>query len=205
MILKRKGINLIISAPSGVGKSTMIKRLLVEDKNLVYSISATTRPKRDNEIDGVDYYFKSQEEFYKLITTNSFIEYAEVFGHFYGTLTKDITLRLQSGLDILFDLDWQGSTVLKNKMPEDTVGIFILPPSINELERRITSRGTDKKEVIAYRMAKSRSEIAHYSDYDYIIINDRLEEALKEIKAIILAHRLRRDKIINIDNFIHSL
>lgn len=204
-ILSRRGFNLIISAPSGVGKSTLINKLLEEDNNLSYSISATTRSKRDGEKDGKHYHFKSKEEFYKLISKNAFLEYAEVFGNFYGTLEEDVKDKLDQGLDILFDIDWQGASVIKNKMPEDTIGIFILPPSIEELERRIRSRNLDDEDTILYRMAKSRSEIAHSYQYEYIIINDDLNQALTEIKAIILANRLKREKFLNLESFIKTL
>jgi guanylate kinase len=206
MNLKRKGFNLIISAPSGVGKSTIIQELLKDSKDkLTFSISATTRPMRDKEINGVNYYFKTKEEFYELIKNNSFIEYAEVFGNFYGTLVDDVKNKLESGKDIVFDLDWQGATVLKSKMPEDTISIFILPPSISELERRIRGRKTDNEDVILYRMAKSRAEISHYNEYDYLVINDDLSKAIADIKAIIEANRFRKDKFLNIEEFVSNL
>ena len=205
MTLKRKGFNLIISAPSGVGKSTIIKELLQVDNDLVFSISATTRAKRKGEVDGTNYYFKTKEEFYDLIKKNAFIEYAEVFGNFYGTLTQDVNTKLDSGKDIIFDLDWQGASVLKNKMKQDTISIFILPPSIEELERRIRYRNTDAEDVILYRMAKSRSEIAHYDEYDYLVVNDNLEKAIFEIKSIVNANRLIKDKFLNIEDFINTL
>jgi guanylate kinase len=206
MNLKRKGFNLVISAPSGVGKSTIIQELLKDSKDkLTFSISATTRPMRDKEINGVNYYFKTKEEFYELIKNNSFIEYAEVFGNFYGTLVDDVKNKLESGKDIVFDLDWQGATVLKSKMPEDTISIFILPPSISELERRIRGRKTDNEDVILYRMAKSRAEISHYNEYDYLVINDDLSKAIADIKAIIEANRFRKDKFLNIEEFVSNL
>ena len=172
---KRRGFNVIISAPSGVGKSTLIQKLLLDGKDLEYSISATTREKRSSEVDGVSYYFKTREEFYELISKNAFIEYAEVFGNFYGTLIADVEKRLDSGKDVLFDIDWQGASIVKSKMPEDTISIFVLPPSISELERRIRGRDQDSEDVILYRMAKARSEISHYYQYDYIVINDNLD------------------------------
>ncbi|MDR2008746.1 MAG: guanylate kinase [Alphaproteobacteria bacterium] len=202
---KRRGSNIIISAPSGAGKSTLVQKLLATGEDLEYSISATTREKRPSEVDGSSYYFKTKEAFYDLISKNAFIEYAEVFGNFYGTLVDDVEKRLSSGKDVLFDLDWQGATILKNKMPEDTLSIFVLPPSIAELERRIRSRKQDSEDVILYRMAKSRSEISHYYQYDYVVINDSLDVALQEIQAIILANRLKRDKLLNMEDFITNL
>ncbi|MDR0485007.1 MAG: guanylate kinase [Alphaproteobacteria bacterium] len=202
---KRRGSNIIISAPSGAGKSTLVQKILASGEGLEYSISATTREKRPAEIDGLSYYFKTKEEFYDLISKNAFIEYAEVFGNFYGTLVADVEKRLSSGKDVLFDLDWQGATILKNKMPEDTLSIFVLPPSIAELERRIRGRKQDTEDTILYRMAKSRSEISHYYQYDYVVINDSLEIAFNEIKAIILANRLKRDKLIDMEDFIKNL
>lgn len=202
---QRRGFNVIISAPSGVGKSTLIKKLLADGKDLEYSISATTRERRPSEVDGVSYFFKTREEFYDLISKNAFIEYAEVFGNFYGTLIEDIKKRLESGKDVLFDIDWQGATIVKSKMPEDTISIFVLPPSIHELERRIRGRDQDSEDVILYRMAKARSEISHYYQYDYVVINDDLDIALNEIKSIILANRLKRDKLLNMEDFIKNL
>lgn len=196
---------MIISAPSGVGKSTLIQKLLADGKDLEYSISATTREKRPSEVDGVSYYFKTKEEFYNLISKNAFIEYAEVFGNFYGTLVSDVRKRLDSGKDVLFDLDWQGASILRSSMPEDTISIFVLPPSISELERRIRGRNQDSEDVILYRMAKARSEISSYYQYDYVVINDNLDIALAEIKSIILANRLKRDKLLNMDDFIKKL
>ena len=205
MSLTRKGLNILISAPSGVGKSTLIKQIVSIDNNLKFAISVTTRPKRPQEVDGINYYFKSTEEFYELINTNAFIEYAEVFGNFYGTLHSEAQKNLNSGKDTIFDLDWQGASILKSKMPEDTISIFILPPSLTELERRIRVRNQDAEDVILYRMAKSRSEISHYSQYDYIIINDDLTKATNEIQSIILANRLRKDKFNNMNDFIKNL
>ncbi len=202
---QRKGFNVIISAPSGVGKSTLIKKIMLDGKNLEYSISATTREKRPSEVEGESYYFKTKEEFYNLISKNAFIEYAEVFGNFYGTLSADIVKRLNSGKDVLFDLDWQGASILRRSMPDDTISIFVLPPSITELERRIRNRNQDTEDVILYRMAKARSEISNYYQYDYVVINDNLNVALSEIKAIILANRLKRDKLLNMDGFIREL
>ncbi|MCL2566929.1 MAG: guanylate kinase [Alphaproteobacteria bacterium] len=202
---KRRGSNIIISAPSGAGKSTIVQKILEEGEDLEYSISATTREKRPSEVDGVSYYFKTKEEFYDLISKNAFIEYAEVFGNFYGTLVEDVEKRLSLGKDVLFDLDWQGASILKSKMPQDTLSIFVLPPSIAELERRIRNRKQDSEDVILYRMAKSRSEISHYYQYDYVVINDSLEVAFNEIKAIILANRLKRDKLLNMEEFIKRL
>jgi guanylate kinase len=204
-LLKRKGFNIIISAPSGVGKSTLIQKLLSIDSNVSFSISATTRKKRPLEEDGINYYFKSKEDFYNLIKQNAFIEYAEVFGNFYGTLTKSVEDMINAGKDVIFDLDWQGATVLKNKMPEDTISIFILPPSIEELEKRIRGRNSDEEDTILYRMAKARSEMSHYHQYDYIIINDEIQSALGEIQSIITANRLRREKFINIEDFLKNL
>ncbi len=204
-VFNRRGLNIIISAPSGVGKSTLIKKLLAMSSDLEYSISATTREKRYEEIDGVNYYFKTKAQFYELIKNNAFIEYAEVFGNFYGTLAEDINSKLEAGKDVLFDLDWQGASILRSKMPHDTISVFVLPPSIDELERRIRGRNQDSNDVIMYRMAKSRSEISHYYQYDYVIINDNIDVALSEINSIILANRLRRDKLINMKEFIESL
>jgi guanylate kinase len=206
--IKRKGLNVIISAPSGVGKSTIINQLLDSEKNvgtLSYSVSVTTRPKRANEKAGEHYNFITIEEFYKLINDNAFLEYAEVFGNFYGTIKADVEKKLVVGKDLLFDLDWQGANNVKQAMPNDTITIFLLPPSIAELERRIRWRALDKEDVILHRMAKSRSEISHCYEYDYIVVNDELDHAFQEIQSIILANRLMREKFLNLEEFVKNL
>ncbi len=199
---KRKGNNIIISAPSGVGKSTIIANLLEDFQlSLQYSISATTRVPRKGEKDGIHYHFVSQADFYNLVDNNAFIEYAEVYGNFYGTLLSDVEAKLNQGINVLFDIDWQGATALKEKMPNDTISIFILPPSVEELERRLRSRAKDKEEVIKYRMTQAKYEISHCYQYDHIIVNDSLNIAIEEIKKIIFASKLKTNRISNIKDF----
>ncbi|MGV3278845.1 guanylate kinase [Rickettsiales bacterium LUAb2] len=203
--LKRKGFLFVISAPSGVGKSTLIKHLTAIDKELKFSISVTTREQRKDEIEGVDYFFKTKEEFYQLIEQNAFLEYAEVYGNFYGTLKSEVVDKLQQGFDVIMDIDCQGATLIKDRMPEDTLSIFVLPPSIEELERRIKQRNRDTEDIIRYRMAKSRSEIAFYYKYDYIIINDNLTEATQEIHSIVKCNRKKVDRMYNLKDLVGLL
>lgn len=201
---KRRGFLFVLSAPSGVGKSTLIKNLTAIDKELKFSISVTTRPKRNDEKEGIDYFFKTKEEFYALIEKRAFLEYAEVYGNFYGTLRSEIEYRLQNGYDVIMDIDWQGATLIKDKLPNDTLTIYILPPSIDELERRIRQRNKDTEDIIKYRMAKSRNEIHFCYRYDYLIINDKLEEATENIHAIIKCNRHRVDRVHNLTEIIKS-
>lgn len=203
--IKRKGSLFILSAPSGVGKSTLVKKLTSIDKDLKPSISVTTREQRKGEVEGVDYFFKDKNEFYNLIEQNAFLEYAEVYGNFYGTLKSQVEKQLQSGFDVIMDIDWQGTTLIKDRMPDDVLSIFILPPSIDELERRLRSRNRDSDDIIRYRMAKSRSEIAFFYKYDYIIVNDTLEDAINDTLSIISCNRKRVERMYNVKEIIDKL
>lgn len=202
--IKRRGFLFVISAPSGVGKSTLIKKLVSLDNNLQFSISVTTRPKRADEEDGVDYFFKTREDFYSLIEKQAFLEYAEVYGNFYGTLKSEVNENLSNGFDVIMDIDSQGATLIKDQLPEDTLTIYILPPSIKELERRIKKRNKDTEDIIKYRMAKSRNEIHFAYRYDYLIINDKLEEAIENIHSVIQANRNRTNRMQNLKEIINN-
>lgn len=202
--IKRRGFLFVISAPSGVGKSTLIKRITGIDNNLKFSISVTTRPKRADEQDGIDYFFKTREEFYNLIEQQAFLEYAEVYGNFYGTLKSEVDSSLSKGFDVIMDIDSQGATLIKDQLPEDTLTIYILPPSIAELERRIRQRNKDTDDIIKYRMAKSRNEINFAYRYDYLIINDKLEDALENIYSVIQSNRNRVNRIQNLIEIIKN-
>lgn len=180
----------IISAPSGGGKTSLVNALLESVSNLEVSVSHTTRPMRPGEVDGEDYYFVNETTFQQLISKDSFLEYAKVFGNYYATSRVFIEEKLKAGIDVILEIDWQGSQQIRKLMP-DTVSIFIVPPSRTVLEKRLRQRAQDNEQVIAQRMFKARDEIAHYHEYDYLIINDNFAKALDDLKAIIHVRRLR--------------
>ena len=192
VILKRRGVMFVVSSPSGAGKTTLTRRLLDEDPNVEMSVSATTRPKRPGEEDGVHYYFKSHAEFESMIEAEDFLEWARVFDNYYGTPRQPVMDALSEGRDVLFDIDWQGTQQLKDKVEKDLVRVFILPPSKKELEKRLKTRAQDSDEVVAKRMAKANDEISHWAEYDYIIVNDDLEKAEQDLFTILRAERIKR-------------
>ena len=188
----RRGLLIILSSPSGAGKSTLAKRLLAWDTGMRFSISATTRAPRPGEEHGREYYFHTREEFIQMVDRGEMLEHAEVFGNFYGSPKGPVESAINGGQDVLFDVDWQGGQQVRNSaLGKHVLSIFILPPSIPELERRLISRGQDSKEVIDNRMAKSRDEISHWPEYDYVLVNDDLEATEDRLKTIISAERLR--------------
>ncbi|NBT30871.1 MAG: guanylate kinase [Rhodobacteraceae bacterium] len=203
--MTRLGLLLILSSPSGAGKSTMTKRLRVWDPSIRFSVSATTRAPRAGEVDGKDYYFRSRDDFEKMVATGEMLEHAEVFGNFYGSPRGPVTDNMNAGVDTLFDIDWQGGQQIKQAMGENVVSIFILPPSMAELEHRLRSRGQDSDEVIAGRMSKSLSEISHWAEYDYVLINDDPDKCEAELRAILTAERLRRTRQPKLTDFVRSL
>jgi guanylate kinase len=203
--IKRRGLMLVLSSPSGAGKTTLAKRLLEDDKNISGSISATTRPRRDNEEYGVDYFFLSHQEFAQWERARRFLEHATVFGNSYGTPIEHVRRTLENGRDMLFDIDWQGTQQIKRKMRKDVISIFILPPSHAELERRLRNRALDTHDVVADRMAKAADEMKHYDEYDYVVVNREVEPALAQIKAILEAERVRRTRLIGVDEFVAEL
>ncbi len=189
----RRGLLIVLSSPSGAGKTTISRMMLEADPDITMSISATTRPMRPGEVDDVDYHFVSDDEFQRMADDGEFAEWAYVFDHRYGTPRTPIKDALRDGRDILFDIDWQGSQqLLQGRWGVDLVTIFILPPSMDELERRLRSRGTDTEEVIAGRMERAAREISHWAEYDYVLVNEQVDRCLAEVKAIIVAERLRR-------------
>ncbi|GGA85832.1 guanylate kinase [Brucella endophytica] len=204
--IKRRGLMMVISSPSGAGKST-IARLLLEDKemDLSLSISVTTRPRRPSEIEGVHYHFISVREFERLRDSNALIEWAEVHGNFYGTLRETAENALADGRDMLFDIDWQGADQLQEKMPADVVSIFILPPTMRELQQRLNRRAEDTPDVIETRLRNARFEIEKWSKYDYIVINEDLNRSYASVKAIVTAERLRRDRRPGLFEFVQGL
>lgn len=201
---KRRGVLMVISSPSGAGKSTL-SRLLLEDGHLGLSISVTTRERRPSEINGVHYHFISKEEFERKRDNDELIEWAEVHGHYYGTLRETVDKALAAGRDMLFDIDYQGAQQLQEKMPDDVVSIFILPPSMKELKSRLNRRAEDAPDVIDLRLHNARGEIEHYKSYDYVIINEDLEQSFSLIKTIHLAEAMKRRRCLYIDSFVDGL
>ena len=203
--IKRRGLMLVLSSPSGAGKTTLSRKLLDSDSGIFMSVSATTRAKRPNEVDGRDYHFVSPEKFQQMVKADEFLEHATVFEHRYGTPKKPVMDALAHGGDILFDIDWQGTQQLKERAREDLVSVFILPPGHDELERRLKTRAQDSKEVVAKRMAEAASEISHWPEYDYVVVNRELDRALAQIKSILDAERSRRSRQIGVGEFVAGL
>jgi len=202
---QRRGLLIVLSSPSGAGKTTISRMLLDADNDVTMSISATTRPQRPGEVEGVDYHFVGDEEFDRLIDAGEFVEWAPVFGYRYGTPKVPVKDALREGRDILFDIDWQGTQQLKAAMGEDLVSIFLLPPSMAELERRLRERGTDSDVVIADRMARADSEISHWPEYEYVLVNSDADECLKQVWSIVAAERLKTRRQTNLVTFTRSL
>lgn len=203
--IKRRGLMLVLSSPSGAGKSTIARILLEQDKALSLSVSVTTRPKRPSEVDGVHYHFISVKEFERLRDSDALLEWAEVHGNFYGTPRDAAETALHEGCDMLFDIDVQGALQLREKVPADVVLIFILPPSFAELKTRLHRRAEDSEAVIDQRLANSAAEMAHWQDYDYVVINQDLQSAYGEVRSIVDAERLRRDRRPGLFEFVKSL
>ena len=196
---------LVLSSPSGAGKTTLSRRLLAEDNGVTLSVSVTTRKMRPGEVDGRDYHFIDRARFDALVDKGELLEWAEVFDNYYGTPRKPVMDGLAAGRDVLFDVDWQGTQQLRDKAPKDIVSIFVLPPSIPELERRLRTRAQDDYETIHRRMAKAADEMSHWAEYDYVIINRELEQAFAEVKAILAAERLKRDRQPGLSDFVRGL
>jgi guanylate kinase len=202
---RRRGLLIVLSSPSGAGKSTISRMLLSADSDETMSVSATTRTKRPGEVDDVDYHFVDDAEFDRLIAVGDFVEWAPVFGYRYGTPKVPVKDALRDGRDILFDIDWQGTQQLHAAMGEDLVRIFILPPSMAELERRLRERGTDSDEVIADRMQRAAGEISHWAEYDYVLINRDMAQCLSQVQAIIAAERMKRSRQTGLVSFVRDL
>lgn len=205
MAISRRGLMLVLSSPSGAGKTTISRRLLAEEPGIRLSISATTRPQRPGEVDGQDYFFKRPEDFRLMIDRDDLLEHAKVFGNCYGTPRAPVEAALAGGLDMLFDIDWQGTQQLQANAPQDLVSVFILPPSVTELERRLKSRAQDSDEVVAQRMAKAADEISHYPEYQYILVNEDFERSVAHVRAILAAERLKRERQIGLPDFVKGL
>ena len=203
--LKRRGILFVLSSPSGAGKTSIARYILDKDKNIKLSVSLTTRKKRKNEKDGIDYDFISKDVFEKKIKNNFFLEWATVFGNYYGTSREKVQKTLLEGNDVLFDIDWQGTQQLSDNKDFDLVTIFILPPSKTVLEKRLNNRAQDSKIEVIKRMSQASDEISHYMEYNYIVINNNLEDASNQVLSILKAERLKRKRLINLNEFITFL
>ena len=203
--IERRGLMLVLSSPSGAGKTTISRALLEREPNLVMSVSATTRPRRPGEVEGRDYFFVDPATFSEMINRRELLEHAKVFGNYYGTPQAPVEQALASGKDVLFDIDWQGTQQIAQTSRDDLVSIFILPPSVSELERRLKRRASDPADVVAARMAKASEEISHWAEYDYIIVNDDLEASLANVASILAAERLRRGRQVGLVDFVKGL
>jgi len=204
-MITRRGLMLVLSSPSGAGKTSIARSLLTRDKEINMSVSATTRPRRPGEAEGRDYYFVDEEKFKTDINKGLFLEYARVFDHYYGTPLGLVQKLLSSGCDVLFDIDWQGTQQIKAKARDDLVSIFVLPPSTAELEKRLITRAQDSAEVVAGRMARAADEMSHYPEYDYIIVNHDLDQSIDAVHTILKAERLRRSRQASLTEFMKQL
>ena len=203
--INRRGLMFVMSSPSGAGKTTLSRGLLAEDGEIVMSVSATTRAPRPGEVDGKDYYFVSVEVFGLMVNRSEFLEHAKVFGNYYGTPRAPVERSLSKGRDVMFDIDWQGTQQLRQNAGADVVSVFILPPSTQELERRLHTRAQDSDEVVGARMSKAADEMSHWAEYDYIIVNQDIEQSAAQIRAILDAERLKRPRQTGLDGFVKGL
>ena len=203
--IQRRGLMLVLSSPSGAGKTTLSRQLLDNDKQIQLSVSCTTRQKRPGEKDGVDYRFVDTATFRGMIERKQFLEYAEVFGNYYGTPRGPVDEALNAGKDMLFDIDWQGTQQLRDKGRADLVTVFILPPSTRDLEKRLLTRAQDPKEIVAQRMAKAADEMSHWAEYDYVVVNSDIGTSLTNLKAILTAERLKRERLVGMSGFVKAL
>jgi guanylate kinase len=204
-LIHRRGLMLVLSSPSGAGKTTLSRQLLDNDKQIQLSVSATTRARRPGEKDGVDYRFVDTATFSGMVQRGEFLEHARVFDHYYGTPRAPVDTALKAGRDVLFDIDWQGTQQLQEKGRDDLVTVFILPPSTRDLEKRLRTRAQDSPDIVANRMAKASDEMSHYAEYDYTIINRDIATSLMELKSILTAERLKRERQLGLVDFVKAL
>lgn len=203
--IRRRGLMLVLSSPSGAGKTTIARMLLDREPNLGMSVSVTTRAKRPGEVAGIDYHFIDRVEFDLMVNRRELLEYAKVFDNYYGTPRGPVEAALVAGRDMLFDIDWQGTQQLDEAMPQDLVRIFILPPSTRELERRLETRAQDSAAEVARRMARAADEMSHWAEYDYVIVNHGIEDSVRQVQAVLTAERLRRDRQVGLHEFVKAL
>jgi guanylate kinase len=204
-MVARRGLMLVLSSPSGAGKTTLSRRLLAVDPGITLSVSVTTRKPRAGEVDGRDYRFVDEQTFAAMVRNGELLEWARVFDNSYGTPRAPVETKLGAGGDVLFDIDWQGTQQLREKARSDLVSVFVLPPSIEALERRLHSRAQDTPEVIRRRMAMASAEMSHWAEYDYVVVNTELEQAFADVRAILAAERLRRERQTGLSAFVRSL
>ncbi len=201
----RRGLLFVISSPSGVGKTTIVRHLLHLEPQTVMSVSVTTRPQRPGEVEGRDYHFINHDTFNNLLRQGYLLEHAEVYGNYYGTPKRYVFEQLEQGLDVVFDIDWQGTQQLAQVARQDLVSIFVLPPSLTELARRLRSRGLDSQYVVEARLAQTASELSHWAEYDYVIVNDQLEQSVQDVQGILKSERLKRIRQPNLVSFVQQL
>ena len=203
--IHRRGLMLVLSSPSGAGKTTLARGLLMADDHIEMSVSLTTRPPRPGEIDGQDYHFVDAQAFGEMRNRGEMLDHAKVFDHYYATPRQPVDAALSAGRDVLFDIDWQGTQQLQASAGADLVKVFLLPPSAAELEKRLKARAQDSADVVARRMSKASNEISHYPEYDYVIVNEDAEDSLAQLRAILTAERLKRDRQIGLSDFVQTL
>jgi guanylate kinase len=203
--ISRRGIMLVLSSPSGAGKTTLTRNLLEQEENVALSVSVTTRPRRPSEIDGVHYHFKTKQQFEGMRDSGQLLEWAEVHGNYYGTPREPVEKALSAGRDVLFDIDWQGTQQLYEKMPKDVVSVFVLPPSADELKMRLERRAEDSVSVISERLRNAAEEFRHWNEYDYILVNRDLDKSFTRLRSILTAERLKRVKMPNLEKFVDKL
>ena len=201
----RRGLVLVISSPSGAGKTTICKKLIQDVDGIDLSVSVTTRKKRKNEIEGKDYFFRNNLQFNMMLENNEFLEHAHVFGFDYGTLKREVMTKIEKGIDVIVDIDWQGTRQIQKHINNDIVKVFILPPSIKELENRLGERASENKKNFLKRMSEARKEISHYLEYDFVIINKEIDTAISQIKSILFSERLRRFRQLNLYKVVKTL
>jgi guanylate kinase len=203
--IDRRGLLLVLSSPSGAGKTTLARRLLEIDGDIQISVSVTTRPPRPGEVEGTDYFFVDRPEFARMREAGELLEWAHVFDNFYGTPRRPVEQALAAGRDVLFDIDWQGCQQLEEKLPQDLVRVFVLPPSGRELEQRLRARAQDPPEVVTRRMAEAAAEISHWAEYDYVLVNADLEASVVGLKSILTAERLKRERLRGLSDFVREM
>jgi len=203
--IKKRGLMLVLSSPSGAGKTTISRAILRAERSLAMSVSVTTRSPRPGEEHGKDYYFVSEAEYQRMVAAGELLEHAKVFDNYYGTPKEHVERELRAGRDVMFDIDWQGTQQLKASARDDLVSVFILPPSIKELERRLRGRAQDTEEVMRRRMERAADEMSHWPEYDYVVVNQNVDESIEQVKSILIAERLKRDRQLGLPAFVNGM